>query len=285
VQFSEKALAKLIEIQADVAGVCTLEKSSFNADHVDLAPLCRKKNIPVKYVNDINSSESIDWIKAHAPDVVFCLGWSRLLKTELLNLAPLGVVGYHPAKLPKNRGRHPLIWALVLGLDKTASTFFFMDAGADSGDILSQRLITISENDNAGILYERMTEAALEQIEEFVPALALGNYQRFPQDHSEASYWRKRGNKDGQIDWRMTARSIHNLVCGLTKPYIGAHFELDGEIIKVWKTRVVENSKKNIEPGKVLIADENGIVVKAGEDSVRLIKTEPVMAIQPGSYL
>jgi len=64
---------------------------------------------------------------------------SSLLKKELLSLPPNGVLGYHPAKLPQNRGRHPLIWSLVLGLEESASTFYFMDEGADSGDILSQK--------------------------------------------------------------------------------------------------------------------------------------------------
>ena len=149
VQFSEKALAKLIKMKADVAGVCTLEKSPFNADHIDLTPLCRKHDIPVKYTTDINSAENIDWIRLLAPDVIFCFGWSRLLKSELLNIAPLGAVGYHPAALPANRGRHPLVWALVLGLDKTASTFFFMDKSVDSGDNISQLQIDINDNDFA----------------------------------------------------------------------------------------------------------------------------------------
>ena len=285
VQFSQKALVKLIDIKVDIVGVCTLERSSFNSDHVDLTPLCKKHNIPVQYTTNINSEESINWIEALAPDVIFCFGWSRLLKTELLNLAPFGVVGYHPSALPANRGRHPLIWALVLGLEETASTFFFMDEGVDSGDILSQRPITISRDDDARILYQRVTQTALEQMKEFVPALASGRYQRIPQDHSKASYLRKRGNRDGRIDWRMTAKSIRNLVRGLTKPYIGAHFELDGEIIKVWETMVVKNSKKNIEPGKVLATDENGTVVKTGVDSIKLIKTEPELEIETESYL
>jgi len=57
---------------------------------------------------------------------------------ESLDLPHLGVIDFHPAALPANRGRHPIIWALVLGLQETASTFFFMDEGADSGDIISQ---------------------------------------------------------------------------------------------------------------------------------------------------
>ena len=79
----------------------------------------------------------------------------------------MGVLGYHPAELPKNRGRHPIIWALVLGLKRTASTFFFMDEGADTGDILSQYKINISKNDNAETLYNRIIEVAMKQVDEF----------------------------------------------------------------------------------------------------------------------
>ena len=285
VTFSEKTLEKLIALKADISGVCTLKKSSFNADHVDLTQLCMKHNIPVRYTTDINSDENISWIKTLVPDVIFCFGWSRLLKTDLLNLAPLGVLGYHPAALPANRGRHPLIWALILGLNETASTFFFMNDSADSGDIVSQYPIKISENDNAGTLYKRIVETALQQIDEFLPTLQSGDCKRIKQDHSKANTWRKRDKNDGKIDWRMSAMTIHNLVRGLTKPYIGAHIEYKNEIIKVWETKVIRGGEKNIEPGKVILVGNNGIVVKTGENSIRLIKTEPVLDIGLGSYL
>jgi methionyl-tRNA formyltransferase len=272
-------------MKAEVIGVCTLESSSFNADHCDLTPLSRKHNIPVKYTTNINSEKNILWIKSLNPDIVFCFGWSRLLKTDLLKLAPLGVLGYHPSALPTNRGRHPLIWALVLGLRETASTFFFMDDYADSGDILSQYPIKISENDTAGTLYKRITEVALKQIDEFIPALVSGDYKKVKQDHSLSNTWRKRRRDDGKIDWRMSAISIHNLVRGLTKPYVGAHFNLQDSVTIVWDTEMVFNSEKNIEPGKVILVDGKGVVVKAGEDAIRLLKTEPVLDIKQGSYL
>ena len=285
VQFSEKVLFKLIEMKAEVIGVCTLESSSFNADHCDLTPYSRKHNIPVKYTTNINSEKNILWIKSLNPDIIFCFGWSQLLKTDLLKLAPLGVLGYHPAALPANRGRHPLIWALVLGLKETASTFFFMDDGADSGDIISQHPINILENDTAGTLYEQIIEVALKQVDEFIPALVSGDYKRVKQDHSISNTWRKRGKDDGKIDWRMSATSIHNLVRGLTKPYVGAHFNLQDKATKVWETELVINSEKNIEPGKVISVDEEGVVVKTGDNAIRLIKTEPFLDITQGSYL
>jgi methionyl-tRNA formyltransferase len=115
----------------------------------------------------------------------------------------------------------------------------------------------------------------LEQIEEFVPMLAVGTFQRQKQDLQLANTWRKRGNADGKIDWRMSAHSIHNLVRGLAKPYVGAHFILDGQEIKVWKTAVVCGVQKNIEPGKVLIKSDSKPVVKCGLDAICLLSTEP----------
>ena len=283
--FSEKTLSKLIKLGANVVGVCTLEKSHFNSDYVDLTPLSAQHKIPIRYSRDINSDDSISWIKFLSPDIIFCFGWSQLLKSHLLNIAPMGVLGYHPAALPSNRGRHPLIWALILDLEETASTFFFMDEGADSGDILSQRPITISENDNAGTLYQRITETALEQIEEFIPALASGNYQRLAQDHSKSNTWRKRGKNEGKIDWRMSANSIHNLVRGLSKPYVGAHFVMKEKQVKVWKTEVINDKEKNIEPGKVLSSDKGFPVIKTGENSIKLVEMEPVIKLQKGTYL
>ena len=78
------------------------------------APLCEKNKIPYKCVDDINSKDNFDWIKSFKPDIIFCLGWSNLLKKNILTLAPMGVLGYHPSELPKNRVRHPLISALAL---------------------------------------------------------------------------------------------------------------------------------------------------------------------------
>jgi len=285
VEFSLISLERLWAMNAEIVGVCTLQESKFNADHVDLGSISEAYGIPWLYADDINSADTLSWVRDKAPDVIFCFGWSRLLKQDLLRLVPLGVIGFHPAALPANRGRHPLIWALVLGLEKTASTFFFMDAGADSGDILSQREIYIDDQDDARTLYDKVSQTALEQIEEFVPQLAAGKFQRIKQNEQLANAWRKRGFADGKIDWRMSSRSIYNLVRGLAKPYVGAHFIAGRKEIKVWKTTIVEGVPNNIEPGKVLANDSHGVVVKTGQGAIRLLQIEPAVNISVGEYL
>ena len=285
VEFSLRALEHLLALSAEVVGVCTLPESQFNADHVDLSVISEAHGLPWIYAEDINSAKTMNWIRDRKPDVIFCLGWSRLLKQELLEIPPSGVVGYHPAALPANRGRHPLIWALVLGLEKTASTFFFMDAGADSGDILSQREILIDDEDDARTLYDKVTKTALKQMEEFIPRLAARTFQCINQDEALANTWRKRGKADGKIDWRMSAHAIHNLVRGLAKPYVGAHFNVNDQETKVWKTAIVGDARKNIEPGKVLARTTSGSVVKCGENAICLVITDPPFDPIIGTYL
>ena len=285
VSFSAFALRELISMGVELVGVCTLTKSSFNADFEDLTPISQSANIPVCPIEDVNSPEAIEWINSKSPDVIFCFGWSRLIREPLLSLPPLGVLGFHPSALPANRGRHPIIWALVLGLSQTASTFFKMDRHADSGDIISQVMIDIYPDDNASTLYKRISLTAINQLREFVPLLASGTVRYLPQEHSISNHWRKRGAKDGCIDWRMAATSIHDLVRGLTRPYIGAHFDYNGLSIKVWRTEIISGIATNLEPGKILDVSESSFLVKTGIDAIRVIEYSPQLSLHPGSYL
>ena len=234
VRFSYSALSTLIEKNYNIVGLITKKVSKFNADFYDLTPLAENHNIPVIFRTEDNKADLISFINKKSPDVIYCFGWSHILSKRILNLPPYGVVGFHPTELPNNRGRHPIIWALFLGLKQTASTFFIMDEGADTGDIISQEIIKI-ENDNAATLYKKIIDVALKQILFFSKNLEVnkGNIHRVIQDKNHGNSWRKRGKDDGKIDFRMSSKAIVNLVNSLTKPYVGAHIELDLEDIVV----------------------------------------------------
>lgn len=286
VDFSLSVLTKLVEMECQIVGVCTKRKSSFNADYADLSEVSKKNKIPIHYTSDINSIHSIEWIQSLKPDIIFCFGWSSILQKELLSVPPMGVVGYHPAKLPENRGRHPIIWALVLGLRESASTYFFMDEGADSGDILSQVEFDISDDDNASMLYEKVKKCALKQLEEFMPLLETKAHIRLEQDESIATNWRKRGKRDGIIDFRMSSKAIYNLVRGLTKPYVGAHLLYKDKEVIIWKAEIVYNEKRtNIEPGKVLEEEGGALTVKTDDGAIKLLEHEFYSLPVKGEYL
>jgi methionyl-tRNA formyltransferase len=285
VEFSLQALEKLVDIDANIVGVCTKESSTFNSDFANLSPICKINNIPYSYVEDINYKESFDWIKSLNPDIIFCFGWSSLIKDDLLKLTPYGVIGFHPASLPQNRGRHPIIWALALGLKETSSTFFFMNSGADSGDILSQEFVSITYEDNAKSLYDKIIVIALVQIEKFVKELINNSFNKIVQDDDLSNTWRKRGIKDGLIDFRMSSNAIYNLVRALTKPYVGSHIEYKDKHISIWKVEEVIYNHPNIESGKVLEVIGNKILVKSYDGAIRILKHDFNTLPKEGEYL
>ena len=293
VEFSDYALRKVLELEksgfCEVVGVITKSDSSFNSDFVDLGKRVLKSGKSKSCIHYYKDEASIiNFLNDAVPDIIYCFGWSTLLRRSILSIPSKGVIGFHPAKLPENRGRHPIIWALSLGLTETASTFFKMDEGADSGQILSQKPVPILESDNARSLYDKIVEIALEQIEEFTQELVANSETFIDQKHSLANYWRKRSAKDGVIDWRMDATSIRNLIRALSRPYPGAEFHLgDAEVYKVWSSTVdQEAAPVNFEPGKVLNNDNGILLVKCGGDTALwLDEVEPKLQLQSNAYL
>ncbi len=275
VKFSYICLKTIIENNYNISAVCTLKESDFNTDFLDLSEISKLHNIPVKYAPNINDESSIEWIRGFKPDIIFCFGWSQILKKEILEIPKYGIIGYHPANLPKNRGRHPIVWSLVLGLKETASTFFFMDESADGGDILDQKLVLINYRDNAKTLYKKLTETAIKQINYFLPKLIDKSYKRIPQDNNLASYWRKRSKVDGIIDWRMNADNIRNLIRALTKPYCGASFFYKNTEYFVWDAETIICDLENIEPGKIISLNPKECTVKCGNNAIKIVDVEP----------
>lgn len=286
VESSYRLLKKLIAMDAEIVGVITKQKSDFNADFSDLRPLCEECGIPYLYDTGNNDTKQTAFVKKWKPDIGYCFGWSKLLKQDFIGLFPEGIVGYHPAELPLNRGRHPIIWALALGLEQTASTFFMLSAEADTGDIVSQQIVSIDYTDHAGSLYDKLMCTAEMQVEQLWEAFENRCVERVPQEILKGNVWRKRTREDGRIDWRMSSRAIYNLVRALTRPYAGAHFIYKGRDVKVWRVEEIRVcGYENIEPGKVLQVNANGrIDVKVSDSIIRIMEADEC-AVTCGEYL
>lgn len=273
VDFSLYCLSKVIEEHGNVVGVLTLSKenASFHSDYADLSELASNHGIPVFKITDINRTETIELIKSLNPDIIFVFGWSQIIKKEILSLPNMGCIGTHPAMLPRNRGRHPIVWALVQGLDTSGVTFFYLDESADSGDILWQRPFTISLDDDASSVYQKIKTLAGQGIHEFLPMLKSGSAPRTPQDNSLATYWRKREEKDGEIDWSSNSLVIHNLIRGLARPYVGAHTYLNGEKVLIWHSypppASIPSEPSNVSelPGTIISLAGNNLEISTGD--------------------
>lgn len=223
---------------------------------------------------DVNSTDAIDAVRSLAPDSIFVVGWSQLVREEFLALARSGVFGMHPTLLPRHRGRAPIPWAILSGLAKTGVTLFeIVDGTADSGPIVGQLEVPISPAETATTLYHKVADAHVALIRRCVPLLVAGEAPRVPQDGRRASAWPKRTPADGIIDWDTRAPYLYDWVRAQTRPYPGAFTYLGDEKVIVWRARPVALDVEA--PGGTIVGERSeGPVVACGEGALLLEEVE-----------
>ena len=244
------------------------EKKKFYSDYADFENLTKKYDVIHKQVNNINDQENIDLIKKINPDLILVIGWSQLLKKEIIEIPRLGVIGSHPTELPKYRGRAPIPWSILKGLKKSALTFFYIQEGIDDGDIVTQKQFEITDVDDATSVYEKMTVLGKKMLSEILPLLE-SNKITSKKQNSELfiENWPKRTPLDGKINWSKSAKEIHNLIRATTFPYPGAYTFFKNKKLIIWKSTLDVSLIQ--EPGKIII-EKNQVKIGTCNGSVFL---------------
>jgi methionyl-tRNA formyltransferase len=209
----------------------------------------------------------IEDLRALAPDLIVVAAYGQILPPAILDLSRFGCLNVHTSLLPKYRGAAPIQWALLDGEAETGVTIMKMDAGLDTGAILSQRATPITQDDNATTLHDRLASIGAELLMVTIPPYVEGKIQPRPQGESHASHARKITKEDGRLDWTLPALPLWNRVRALT-PWPGTFTQLDGQTLKVWRASVASDFRGN--PGEVLAADKSGLVVACGEHALSL---------------
>jgi len=258
------ALADAADVDLRVFGLAPT-KAARHSDFVDLEPLAASRGVAVTAIEDINAPSTLAALRDFAPDIVCVFGWSQLVRAEFLAVPRLGVLGWHPALLPRNRGRAVIPWTILQGVSETGFTIFWIDEGMDSGDIAAQVRVDVDADETAASLYAKMEGAAAAALSELVPAIRAGAVPRMPQRHADATYCARRDREDGRIDWEQPAGLISRLVRALGDPYPGAFTDSRlGEIV-VDVASVDASDRYWGVPGQVQWIDEGGVVVACGQ--------------------
>jgi methionyl-tRNA formyltransferase len=177
-------------------------------------------------------------LRAIAPDFIFSFYYRRLLPPEVLATAKRGAYNMHGSLLPKYRGRAPVNWAVLRGETETGATLHEMVAKPDAGRILDQQAVPIGPDDIAVDVFRRVTDAAETVMRRSIGPLVAGTAQLRPNDLATGSYYGGRRPEDGRIDWRQSAREIHNLVRAVAPPYPGAFCDR----LKIHRTQLTERA-------------------------------------------
>jgi methionyl-tRNA formyltransferase len=191
-------------------------------------------DIPVGTPNDPNAL--LEQVRALQPDFLFSFYYRSMLKPALLALPKRGALNMHGSLLPKYRGRAPVNWAVVNGERETGASLHYMVEKPDAGPILAQQAVPILPDDTALEVFNKVTLAAELVLDRTLPALINGLAKPIEQDLSAGSYFGARKPEDGKIDWRRSAREIHDLVRGVAPPYPGAFASLAGKPLRILRT-------------------------------------------------
>jgi methionyl-tRNA formyltransferase len=219
---------------------------------------------------DVNALETLNAVRRLEPELMFVVGWSQLVHDPFIATAREGVFGMHPTLLPRHRGRAPIPWAILSGLARTGVTLFeIVDSTADSGAVVGQVVVDISDDETATTLFERIAQAHVELVRVLVPQLIAGTAPRVPQDPSRASAWPRRAPADGIIDWETRAPYLYDWVRAQTRPYPGAFTFLGDEKVIVWGARAVDLNEA-APAGTIVELGPAGPVVACGEGGLVL---------------
>lgn len=161
---------------------------------------------------------------------------------------------------------------MIEGLSESGLTFFYLDEGADSGDILWQRSFPVALEDDASTLYGKIKVLASAAMQEIIPQLNSGNPPRRPQDHGLATYWRKRTEADGEVIWHGSALTAHNLIRALTHPYPGAHTFAGNQRISIWRSQMAAGQSKTpvAALGEITSLTLRGFVVQCSDGALEI---------------
>jgi len=225
--------------------------------------------------NDIRNMPEHFWSELSI-DIIFVVSWRYMISPTIYKKAKIGSYLFHDSLLPEYRGFSPTVWSIINGKNYTGVTLLEIDEKLDSGDIVDQIKVPIHIDDKISDVMNRVTKTYLNLLEKNIKNIINGEITTVHQDHSIASYTRKRLPSDNLINWDLSTIEIYNFIRALSKPYPGAFTFLNGTRLIIWQAKPVENSTKFIGiPGRLIkIVSGEGVIVCTGKGYIIVNKVQ-----------
>jgi methionyl-tRNA formyltransferase len=233
------------------------------------------RQLPVLQPERARNPQFVTELAQLRPDLIVVAAYGQILPASILQLPPFGCVNVHASLLPKYRGAAPIQWAILNDERETGVTIMQMDAGLDTGDILTQETTPIDPADNAQTLHDRLAQLGANLLIRTIPDYVAGKIAPRKQPAEGVTYARKITKDDGRLDWHQPARVLWNRIRAFT-PWPGAFAYLPSQprqpLLKIYKAEVT--SAGCAQPGEVLHADKSGITVACDEQSLRVLQLQ-----------
>ena len=232
--------------------------------------------IPVYQPTTLRDEDFAALLAEINPDVIVVVAYGKILPQNVLDYPKYGCINVHGSLLPQYRGAAPMQRAIIDGKRETGVTTMQMAAGLDTGDMLVKLATPIGENDNFEIIHDSLGALGAKALLDTVELLEKGEAVRIPQDDALATYAKKIVKEDCLLDFSLDARTLHNLIRGLSPIPLSFTHTPDGKLLKVIESVIADESKDHAENefGTVISLD-GGIEIACKRGSIRVLKLLP----------
>ena len=228
-------------------------------------------DIPVYQPEKVrNNPEFLEILKEINPEIIVVAAYGQIIPKEILELPKFGCINIHASLLPKYRGAAPIQQAVIDGEKESGVTIMKMGVGLDTGDMISQAVVPLAEDETGGSLFDKLAEEGAELLIRTIPSIVDGTavYTKQPEE-SPTPYAAMISYKMGLIYFTKSATYLERLVRGMN-PWPSAYTFLNGKTLKVWKCSVESGNCGKEAPGTITGVDKKGIHVACGTDKLVL---------------
>jgi methionyl-tRNA formyltransferase len=273
-EFAVPALDALVAAGHVIAGVWTQpDRPAGRGRKLTASPVkqrAQQLGFPVWQPESLRNAHAREAIRDAAPDVMVVVAYGLLLPPSVLGIPRHGCLNIHASLLPRWRGAAPIQRAILAGDSESGVTIMQMDAGLDTGAMLTTRRTPIRFDDTAQTLHDRLSNLGAEAI---VDALAhITSLHPVAQDETQATHARKLCREEALLDWSRPAAELERCVRAYN-PWPVAHTLWDGNLLRIWQAEVREGAAK-LAPGSVLAANDKSIDVATGKGMLHITRLQ-----------
>jgi len=272
--FSLPALEKVIESNHELISVVSNPPKRMgrgkNKKYTVVGEYAKRKKIPLLNPEALNSKSFSEKLKSLQPDLFVVVAY-KILPQSLIEIPKYGSVNLHASILPKYRGAGPIQWALMNGDSSTGVTIFQIKPDVDTGDVLSQKIIEIKDEDNMLSLGMRLCTEGAKLLITVIDKIENDDIIRMPQNKLGVTLAPKITKEMTIINWSWSAKKIHNWVRGLS-PFPGMMTKHNNKILRFFKTELFPGKESEI--GEVVRSNKNQLVVSTGKGLLSIIEIQ-----------
>ena len=273
--FSLKALS---ETAHEIVGVVTQPDKPKGRGYTLTPPpvkvFATEKGYPVYQPGTLRGEEFASLLSSLSPDVIVVVAYGKILPKNVLDFPKYGCINVHGSLLPEYRGAAPMQRAIIDGKKQTGITTMYMAEGLDTGDMLLKDTVEITDEDNFETVHDKLGLCGAELIVRTLHGVENGSVTRMPQDDSQATYAAKILKEDCALDFSRDARSLYDLIRGVSPFPLSFTHTPDGKLLKIVAATLESEDGVHGKHGEV-ISTEGGITVACGMGALTFTRVLP----------